>query len=157
MKAIEPKLFTGRHMAMIMVGFFATVLTANLTMVYFAKQSWTGLVVKNSYVASQHFDETTAALEQSASVAVHMVVDHNRLVITLTDKAGAPVSARAVVVHVGRPSHEGEDQAIALAPITEGTYTGHHTLAPGQWSGSIAAKIEGHRNWNRPVYLLVKG
>jgi nitrogen fixation protein FixH len=157
MKAKQPKPFTGRHMAIIMLGFFTTVVAANLTMAYFASHSWTGLVVKNAYVASQQFDETTARLAQSAAVAVRLEVDHDRLGVVLTNKAGAPISAQAVVLRVGRPSHEGEDQSIALLPIERGTYSAKHSLSPGQWSGTITADVQGHPGWSRPVYLLVKG
>ena len=49
--------FTGRHMLGIMLAFFATVIAVNVTMAMFASKSWTGFVVRNSYVASQEFNE----------------------------------------------------------------------------------------------------
>ena len=49
--------FTGGHMLALVCGFFGVVIAVNLTMALFATGSWTGLVVKNSYVASQHFNE----------------------------------------------------------------------------------------------------
>ena len=52
-----PKEFTGRHMLAIMLAFFGTIIAVNLVMAIFASRSWTGLVVKNSYVASQEFNE----------------------------------------------------------------------------------------------------
>ncbi|MEO0913737.1 MAG: FixH family protein, partial [Pseudomonadota bacterium] len=55
--------FTGWHMFAVMVLFFGTIISVNLTLAYFASQSWTGLVVKNSYVASQHFNEDQARLK----------------------------------------------------------------------------------------------
>ena len=61
--------FTGKHMLAIMLGFFAVVLAANMTMVYFARHSWTGLVVENSYVASQQFNAKMA--ETRAQAALH--------------------------------------------------------------------------------------
>ena len=48
--------FTGRHMAIIMVAFFGVIIAVNLTMATLASRSWTGLVVKNSYVESQKFN-----------------------------------------------------------------------------------------------------
>ena len=52
----QPKPFTGRHMLFAMLAFFGVIIAVNLTMAAFATKSWTGLVVKNSYVASQAFN-----------------------------------------------------------------------------------------------------
>ena len=42
--------FTGWHMAVITISFFAVIIAVNLTLAVFASTSWTGLVVANSYV-----------------------------------------------------------------------------------------------------------
>ena len=52
--------FTGWHMLAIMVAFFSVVIAVNLTMAFFARSSWTGFVVENTYVASQQFNEKAA-------------------------------------------------------------------------------------------------
>lgn len=49
--------FTGRHMAAIMVAFFGVVIAVNFTMAHFATSTFSGVVVENSYVASQHFNK----------------------------------------------------------------------------------------------------
>ncbi|MER8389332.1 FixH family protein [Mesorhizobium sp. M1380] len=38
------------------LAFFATIIIVELTMAVLASRSWTGFVVKNSYVESQEFD-----------------------------------------------------------------------------------------------------
>ena len=48
--------FSGRHMLLTMLAFFGVIIGVNLTMAWFARSSWTGLVVENSYVASQEFN-----------------------------------------------------------------------------------------------------
>jgi len=48
--------FTGWHMTFILVSFFAVVIAVNLTMAHFASSTFGGLVVENSYVASQKYD-----------------------------------------------------------------------------------------------------
>ncbi len=50
------KEFTGRHMLGIMVAFFSVIIAVNVLMATLANTSWTGLVVKNTYVASQEFN-----------------------------------------------------------------------------------------------------
>jgi nitrogen fixation protein FixH len=149
--------FTGRHMLMIMLGFFGTVIAVNMTMVYFAAQSWTGLVVKNSYVASQEFNATTAKLEQAAA-DVHSAVSYEsgKLSLSLTDNKGKAVNATNVSLKLGRPSHEGKDHVIALAALGNGIYSAEHVLATGQWSGVATADVLSRAQWQRPLRLLVK-
>ena len=49
--------FTGRHMAMILVAFFGVVIVVNLIMARYASSTFGGIVVENSYVASQEFNK----------------------------------------------------------------------------------------------------
>jgi nitrogen fixation protein FixH len=144
-------------MLLIMLAFFATVFAANMTLVYFASHSWTGLVIKNSYVASQEFNTTTRRLEKAASdVHAALTYQEGKLSIALTDNSGHVVSGTNVEVNVGRPSHEGEDQSFTLKAQGNGIYAADHALAKGQWSGTVKADIPGHQAWMRPIRLLVK-
>jgi nitrogen fixation protein FixH len=148
--------FTGRHMLTIMLAFFATVLAANMSMLYFATRSWTGLVVKNSYVASQQFNEATAKLERAAAgIRSKFSYSNGMLAIVLTDSTGKAVEATNVTVNLGRPSHEGEDRSIVLIAQGNGNYSIKHDLAKGQWSGEVTANMVGHPQWLRPVRLRV--
>jgi nitrogen fixation protein FixH len=154
-QTIQP--FTGRHMLMIMLAFFAIVFAANMSLVYFANHSWTGLVVKNSYVASQEFNETTTRMEQAAAdVHADLKYQNGQMSVTLTDNDGNAVNGTNVNVTLGRPSHEGEDQTITLQAQGNGVHTANHGLSRGQWSGTVAADVPGHQAWARPVHLLVK-
>lgn len=56
----KPKEFTGRHMLAIMLAFFGVIIAVNGVMATFATRSWSGLVVENTYVASQQFNERAA-------------------------------------------------------------------------------------------------
>jgi nitrogen fixation protein FixH len=149
--------FTGRHMLIIMLAFFGTIVSVNMTMVYFATHSWTGLVVKNSYVASQEFNATTAKLKQAAA-DFHSVIAYNggKLTISLTDSSRNPANASNMRLKLGRPAHEGEDHVIVLTELGKGTFGADHLLAPGQWSGVVTADVLGHPHWQRPLRLIVK-
>lgn len=153
----SPKEFTGKHMLAIMLAFFGVIFVANFTMAYFAFSSWTGLVVKNSYVASQQFNEKTAELEKAAfGVTATINYSDNQLKISLKNIGGHTIQATNVVVTLGRPSHEREDRTIALSPVGSGLYSAAFKLGEGQWAGLVSAAIPGHENWQRPVYLLVR-
>ena len=149
--------FTGRHMLFIMTAFFGVIFIANFTMVYFSISSWTGLVVKNSYVASQQFNETTAKLEKAAKgVNAILAFENQTLKIRLTDANNMAVIASNVIVTLGRPSHERDDQIIKLMGQGGGIYVAEYSLAKGQWAGRVTADIAGHEGWQRPLRLIVK-
>jgi nitrogen fixation protein FixH len=52
----KSKTFTGWHMLAIMVAFFGVVISVNMLMAYYANTSWSGILAKNTYVASQDFN-----------------------------------------------------------------------------------------------------
>lgn len=149
--------FTGGHMLGILLAFFATVLIANMTMVYFASHSWTGLVVKNAYVASQEFNAVTARREQAATgISFTLHYERPNLTLALMRSDGTAVAAAQVTVVLGRPSQEGEDQVMTLLPRGNGIFSTVTTLGPGQWSGEARADIDGHGPWLRPLRILVR-
>src|SRR5204862_1481429 len=53
--------FTGWHMLAVVVLFFGTIIGVNIVMVLAATGTFPGLVVTNSYVASQHYNELLAS------------------------------------------------------------------------------------------------
>ena len=82
--------FTGRHMLVIMLAFFGVIIAVNLTMASFANSSWSGLVVKNSYVASQEFNEKAAAGRAQAALgwSATMAFAKGEFIYSLVDKDG---------------------------------------------------------------------
>lgn len=58
------KRFTGRHAAAILIAFFGVVIAVNLTMAAFATRTFGGVVVENSYVASQKYNGWLAAAKR---------------------------------------------------------------------------------------------
>ena len=150
--------FTGKHMLAIMIAFFGVVFAVNFTMVYFSRHSWTGLVVENSYVASQEFNEKTAAMEADAALDVHpiLTLEQGVLKLSLHTKAGDAVPATAVKVSLGRPSDDGEDFTAELAATTPGHFEVPRDLAKGQWTGTVSADLAGHGTWSRPIRIVLK-
>ena len=49
--------FTGKHALAVFVGAFGVIIAVNLVLAYNAVKTFPGLEVKNSYVASQEFNE----------------------------------------------------------------------------------------------------
>lgn len=133
--------FTGRHMLMIMVAFFGTVIAVNGYMAYRATSSWTGLIVKNGYVASQDFNSLLAAARTQAARGWTGNIDYRNGTIEfgLIDKAGDPVDVSNVVALVGRPAFERDDRKITLTARGSGIYQAADSLEAGPWQITVTA------------------
>jgi nitrogen fixation protein FixH len=149
--------FTGRDMAFLTVAFFAVVVSVNVLMAVIANGSWTGLVVQNSYVASQQFNGKTAELERAAAMDVHATLSYQNeeISIVLRDSSGAAVKVAGVSLNIGRPSHEGEDRILQMACSADGLCRAPAHLGPGVWTGEVSAELSRLGPWSRAVRLFV--
>lgn len=148
--------FTGFHMLMVMGGFFLTIFTVNFTMVYFSRVSWTGLVVQNSYVASQDFNhqlEAQTKLKEAGWRAELLAVGRETRTglasaemeqaagpLFLITRWGQPASGCEVTAMASRPMHTHEDVTLLLAARHQGAYALPHSLLEGRWDLRINAK-----------------
>jgi nitrogen fixation protein FixH len=109
--------FTGRHMLFIMLAFFGTIIAVNLTMATLANRSWTGLVVKNTYVASQQFNEKAALAREQQALGWRgeLTIADGTVSYRLTDRSGDPVPVEAVRMILRRPVSEQGDLTLELA------------------------------------------
>lgn len=135
--------FTGKHMILVVGLFFGTIITVNLIMAYFATSSWTGLVVKNSYVASQHYNEKLEAQRAQAALGwtPTLTYQNAKLVFDLKDAAGNTVVADFAEAELRRPSYEREDQVITLLPQNS-VFVADHQLARGAWDIFVSLSSE---------------
>ena len=101
------KEITGRHVFAITAGAFAVIIAVNLTMAVKAVSTFPGLEVKNSYVASQSFDDDRAAQEALGWTADARYEDGS-LVVEITDRAGRPATAEVDIL-VGRRTSAADD------------------------------------------------
>ncbi len=148
------KPLTGRKVLLIAVAAFGLVIAANLTLLFTSLGSFPGLVVKNSYVASQGYDA-----ERRAQAALGWTVstrhENGVLSVAITDAAGAPVRALAVAATVGRPASQADDLTLTLTPDTDG-YSAPAALAPGLWRVEIAAETADGARWRGRADLRLK-
>jgi nitrogen fixation protein FixH len=128
---------TGRHVLFITVGAFAIIIGVNLLMAFKAVSTFPGLEVKNSYVASQGFNERRAAQEALGWTA-GVVHERGLLKVAFTDTAGRPVQVADLAILVGRRTVSRDDQT------PEMTWVGDHfeaqvPLTAGNWIVRIRA------------------
>ena len=131
----EPKPLTGRKVLLIAVIGFGIVIAANLTMLFAATGTFPGLVVQNSYVASQGFEARTAA-QKALGWKAAAEYAAGRLKVTMIGKDGAPVTGLALAAVVGHPASDRDDVRLELAEKAGGAvgaYEAALDLAPGRW------------------------
>ncbi len=154
-KAIRP--LTGHHMAMIFGLFFGVIFAVNIFMTVSAVRSWTGLVVENSYVASQQFNAETALLNKSSAMGIlhQLHYKNGTLSLSLKTKDGHATDAKNIQIIIGT-SNNGENQTLDLLPSASGEFIANAKLANGIWSGELSAVMNGTEKWKQPIRLIVE-
>jgi len=138
----EPKPLTGRKVLLIAVAAFGVILAANLAMLYAATSTFPGLVVKNSYVASQNWNARTDA-QRALGWKAAASYGEGTLRVAMTGRDGAPVRGLRVMAVVGRPASARDDVRLELTEGARG-YAAALVLAPGMWRVMITgADAEG--------------
>jgi len=152
-----PGEFTGWHMLAILIAFFGVVIAVNVYMSWSAISTWTGLVVENSYVASQEFNAKlkTANARIAAGWRGGLAYDEGKLVFTLVDAKGAPVALGTVTVEVNRPVGVTGDRTLTLEKQADGSHTVATALDDGVWNAEIAAEVPGETVYEHHARLIV--
>ena len=150
--------FTGAHMIAVMLVFFSVVVGVNLVLAVMANRSWSGLIVKNSYVASQHFNETVAGFRAQEALGwkSDLALDADSLTFRLSTTNDGIVRADAVAITFRRPSYEAEDHTVTLQKGGDGSFVAHHHLADGLWVASVEASVGGGKPWLDSFRLIVR-
>lgn len=139
---LRPREFTGMHMLTVMVLFFGTIISVNLVMARFAVTTWSGLVVPNTYVASQQFNEKAAESKAIAALgnALSFAGDADGFSVTLTARDGSPLRADAVSVTLHRPVGTEQDRDGMMVPAGYGRFVMEGKLGAGDWIAHVIAR-----------------
>lgn len=133
--------FTGRHMWILALSFFGVIIAVNVGMATLAMRSWTGLVVPNSYIASQEFEEKRLAHEAQRAAGWRATLTYlpgaARLVII--DGARGPIDLGDVSLKLNRPVGGHDDQTLALGRKADGSYEASVDLPAGLWEATVTA------------------
>ncbi len=143
MSRASVKPFTGRHMAVIMVGFFGVVVGVNFFMAHLASSTFTGVVVENGYVASQHFngwlDEAKAEEKLGWRATARRDADGRVGVALLGVPAGAAVTGEAWHPLGGAP-----DRVLHFRLGNDGIRS-DEAIPAGRWRIRLEVIADGHR------------
>lgn len=132
--------FTGRHMLAIVLLFFGTIISVNIVMALAATGTFPGLVVENSYVASQHYNETLAEARarDQAGWTADVAAPAGVIAVRIVDRDGRPLRGLEVTVTAGRPSTVQEDRTFDLVADGDG-YRAGEALPEGLWELAVEA------------------
>ncbi|OYX37989.1 MULTISPECIES: FixH family protein [unclassified Sphingomonas] len=136
--------FTGWHMLAIMVAFFGVIIAVNFTMARFAVGTFGGVVVDNSYVASQRFNGWLAEARAQDKLGWRVVpgIDATgRLQIAATDAQGALIGGQMTVT-ARHPLGRLPDQTIAMHATSTG-FAADVPLPSGRWQLRIVLRADG--------------
>ncbi len=138
MATTPSKPFTGRHMLMITVSFFAVVIGANLTMAISSARTWTGLVVANSYVASQGFQDVQDTIKRQLAAGWSLDISYadGLVAFTAIDGAGAQLQLQDVSAFLRRPVGGHDDVTLPMT-LKDGRYVAAIELAAGVWDITV--------------------
>ena len=138
----------------IFVGGFLVVLAVNITLMFFATTSFNGLETRHAWEEGNSYNAQIAAEDRQKALGWTVQFDSEpapgavadgggtpaRLELTVQDKDGNPVDGLTVNAMVRRPTQEGYDRTVQLAPFGPGTYRQVVGLPMiGQWEVRLVA------------------
>ncbi len=155
-EAKTPREFTGRHMLAIMLAFFGVIFGVNMLMATMATRSWTGLVVKNTYVASQEFNGKLAASRAQAKLnwQVGLTYRDGQLIFDLNDDQSQPIEMQSVEIALTRPIGISQDRTLTLLAQGE-KFTVREAIPSGVWNVVINADVEGYPEFIYRARLII--
>lgn len=124
--------FTGRDMTVILIGGFGVVIAVNLLMATLAVRTFGGLVVENSYVASQKYNRWLDAAEKQKALGWTIATKRTArdLVIVETDGVPAEATITALAQH---PLGRAPDVVLTFRREGIARFLSNEALPPGRW------------------------
>jgi len=143
--------FTGRHFAIIMVVGFGIVVAVNLFMATLATRGFGGVVVENSYVASQKFNGWLAAAREQEKLGWTIELSRDEEGRLIAQTASLPEAA-IVRAEIRRPLGNPETATIDLIREDNGAFRSPGTLARGRWLTRLYVEA-GDQRWAKEVMI----
>ena len=146
---------TGAKVFAILACFFGVIIAVNVLLAVKAVQTFPGLEVENSYVASQTFDKDMAA-QKALGWTLDYGYSGGHMTLAFRDAAGRPVAVQGLTALVGRVTETAQDQTPNFT-LAEGVYTAPVTLDGGRWMIMVEAKANDGTRFHQRLSLVVKG
>lgn len=127
--------FTGRHMAAILVAFFAVVIGVNFTMARYATSTFGGALADNGYVASQDYNRWIgqARAQDALGWTANGRVEGGRFVLEISGVEGARAEVRLV-----HPLGRIAETRLTMRPLGKRQFRSAERVPPGRWQAHVA-------------------
>ncbi|WP_417519434.1 FixH family protein [Minwuia sp.] len=133
---------TGLKVLLAFCAFFGVIIAVNLILAAFALSTDTGLVVRNSYVASQDFNRMQAAAAAQEELGWSLALDHDGagVAISAVDANGTALTGLVMTGTAQRPVSKFQDQALRFSETGTGVYRAETGLGEGVWQIDVTAQ-----------------
>ena len=133
---------TGRHVLLIVIGFFAIVFAVNAYFVTIALSTHTGVVSNEPYRKGLKYNERIAAAGLQANLGWHdevaLAPDGRQLHVAIRDSTGQPVRGLTLSATLGRPATAKYDVTLPFEEREPGDYAAvTERLEPGAYIASV--------------------
>ncbi len=137
--------FTGKHMLGVMIAGFGIVAAVNFYMASLAVGGFHGIVVENSYVASQKFNDwiSEAKADQALGWETRAARDDAGHVVLST--AGVP-SGATITAELRRPLGTQEFASLAFVSQADDSYVSTEPVGDGRWTMRLSINANG-QDW----------
>jgi Predicted integral membrane protein linked to a cation pump len=143
---------TGRMVLAITVSAFSVIIAVNVVMAWFAVETFPGLEVRNSYVASQGFNQRLHE-QQALGWETEADLTGGRLTVRILGTDGRPAPVAEVSAILGRPTTEREDTTPELR-FEGGAFVADVDVDYGNWDLRIEAHAADGTEYNYRVGLI---
>ena len=136
--------FTGKHMAVILIGGFGLVIAVNFYMASLAIGGFGGVVVENSYVASQKFNGWLEQARDSERLGYSASLErgaNGMLVVTTADIPQFVILS----ADIRRPLGKREDMTLHFEQVGQHQFVSTRPLPQGRWIVRLAIEADGSR------------
>ena len=136
--------FTGKHMLIVLVAGFGIVVAVNFFMAHVAARSFNGVVVENSYIASQKFNDLLNEAREQDALGWSAQLSRDPATRLLLITQNVPANA-TVHVELRHPLGYKAVQSLDLLPASPGTYVSEKPVGEGRWIARVEIMAEGER------------
>jgi nitrogen fixation protein FixH len=157
-EAAKSKGFTGWHMLSIMLAFFGTIISVNVLMAYYANSSWSGMLAKNTYVASQDFNVQAAEARAWARKGFRgeLEVDRTAIRYRLEGPTDVVSELKTVTATFHRPVGDAQDFTVDLQRSDDGSYSATHGIASGPWIIDLESEFHDRTIFHQAERIVIE-
>ena len=144
--------FTGKHSAAIIVSGFAIIIAVNLVMATLAVRGFGGVIVENSYVASQEFNDWLDAAEEQKALGWSVEMTRSENGHLLIDTTSVPDGVIVFAV-ARRPLGQPESKSLGFIEATPGNHVSLEPLDSGRWIVRLKVASPDGETWSIEEHL----